>query len=160
MRITGGEELLGMVDAFVFDCDGVIWRGDHMIERFVDVLHKPTPTYYTCTLCAYLFLVLPFPFPPTCSADAMLEMLVKLNKTVVFVTNNSTKTLANFQSTLSTSDISPPNPLRFLTRGHWWDAPTTLLRGVGALRQCPGVGSKLYLPHNADLRIAGDSSQS
>lgn len=160
MRITGGEELLGMVDAFVFDCDGVIWRGDHMIERFVDVLHKPTPTYYTCTLCAYLFLVLPFPFPPTCSADAMLEMLVKLNKTVVFVTNNSTKTLANFQSTLSTSDISPPNPLSFFDLRTLVGCADHLLRGVGALRQCPGVGSKLHLPHNADLRIAGDSPQS
>eukprot|EP00729_Bicosta_minor_P015660 gene15660-13865_t len=72
MRITGGEELLGMVDAFVFDCDGVIWRGDHMIER----------------------------------ADAMLEMLVKLNKTVVFVTNNSTKTLANFQKKFSKFGIA------------------------------------------------------
>ena len=32
-RISGGAELLGMVDAFVFDCDGVIWKGDCMIDR-------------------------------------------------------------------------------------------------------------------------------
>ena len=32
-RITSGGELLGMVDAFVFDCDGVIWTGDHLIDR-------------------------------------------------------------------------------------------------------------------------------
>eukprot|EP00931_Biecheleriopsis_adriatica_P062435 TRINITY_DN37621_c0_g1_i1.p1 TRINITY_DN37621_c0_g1~~TRINITY_DN37621_c0_g1_i1.p1 ORF type:complete len:343 (+),score=82.47 TRINITY_DN37621_c0_g1_i1:123-1151(+) len=50
-------ELLEQVDLFVFDCDGVIWRGDTLIEGVKETL----------------------------------EFLRRLGKTLVFVTNNSTR---------------------------------------------------------------------
>lgn len=30
--------LLDKYDTWLFDCDGVIWRGDHIIEGVIDVL--------------------------------------------------------------------------------------------------------------------------
>mmetsp|Transcript_25789 Transcript_25789/g.43030 ORF Transcript_25789/g.43030 Transcript_25789/m.43030 type:complete len:342 (+) Transcript_25789:34-1059(+) len=64
----GPKELLSKTDIFIFDCDGVIWRGDDIIAGVPDVLSK----------------------------------LREQNKTVFFVTNNSTKSrkgyLKKFQS--------------------------------------------------------------
>ncbi|CAE8611321.1 unnamed protein product, partial [Polarella glacialis] len=54
---TDREKLLASVDLFVFDCDGVIWRGDSLIE----------------------------------GVSETLAFLRKLGKTIVFVTNNSTR---------------------------------------------------------------------
>ncbi|CCH41830.1 Phosphoglycolate phosphatase [Wickerhamomyces ciferrii] len=59
-KITSKEqvhELLNNYDTFVFDCDGVIWLGDHKIPGAVE----------------------------------SIELLKKLGKQVIFVTNNSTK---------------------------------------------------------------------
>lgn len=33
-------DLLNDVDVFIFDCDGVIWRGDSLIEKVPAVLEK------------------------------------------------------------------------------------------------------------------------
>ncbi|CUM67133.1 uncharacterized protein PRCAT00004823001 [Priceomyces carsonii] len=51
------EELLDKYDYFLFDCDGVIWLGDHLIPLVAQTL----------------------------------DLLKKKNKTIFFVTNNSTK---------------------------------------------------------------------
>jgi hypothetical protein len=32
------EELIGSCDAFVFDCDGVIWSGDHLLVQSREAL--------------------------------------------------------------------------------------------------------------------------
>lgn len=37
-RLTTPNELLDNVDIFIFDCDGVIWRGDSLIDRIPSVL--------------------------------------------------------------------------------------------------------------------------
>lgn len=34
------KELLDTVDVFIFDCDGVIWRGDSLIEGIPETLDK------------------------------------------------------------------------------------------------------------------------
>lgn len=34
------KELLDAVDVFIFDCDGVIWRGDSLIEGIPETLDK------------------------------------------------------------------------------------------------------------------------
>lgn len=60
MKITSPQQcqnLLNSYDYFLFDCDGVLWLGDHL---------------------------LPF-------VKETLQMLKNLNKTIIFVTNNSTK---------------------------------------------------------------------
>lgn len=59
-KITSKEQvsqLLQNYDTFIFDCDGVIWLGDHAIPGAVE----------------------------------SIELLTSLNKQVIFVTNNSTK---------------------------------------------------------------------
>ncbi|KAF2837844.1 4-nitrophenylphosphatase-like protein [Patellaria atrata CBS 101060] len=59
----GIEEFLARFDTFLFDCDGVLWSGDHM-------------------------------FPGT---KETLEMLRAKDKRLVFVTNNSTKSRADYK---------------------------------------------------------------
>ena len=39
-KLTTPSDLLDNVDVFIFDCDGVIWRGDSLIERVPLVLDK------------------------------------------------------------------------------------------------------------------------
>lgn len=56
------QELLGKNDTFIFDCDGVIWLGDHPIPGSVETIN----------------------------------LLNKLNKQVIFVTNNSTKSRSEY----------------------------------------------------------------
>lgn len=51
------EQLLSSYDYFLFDCDGVLWLGDHLLPSVVETL----------------------------------DLLRQLNKTLIFVTNNSTK---------------------------------------------------------------------
>lgn len=34
------KELLDQVDVFIFDCDGVIWRGDSLIDGIPETLEK------------------------------------------------------------------------------------------------------------------------
>ncbi|KAF2876981.1 HAD-like domain-containing protein [Massariosphaeria phaeospora] len=57
------EEFLSRFDVFLFDCDGVLWSGDHL-----------------------------FPNVPE-----TIEMLRKKGKQLVFVTNNSTKSRADYK---------------------------------------------------------------
>jgi len=59
-KITTKEQVLSLIDSydyFLFDCDGVLWLGDHLLP------HVPET----------------------------LDLLKEKNKTVIFVTNNSTK---------------------------------------------------------------------
>ena len=37
---TSGSKLIGKTDCFIFDCDGVIWKGDRVIDGVPDVLAK------------------------------------------------------------------------------------------------------------------------
>lgn len=39
-RLENPSDLLDSVDVFIFDCDGVIWKGDSVIDRVPDVLAK------------------------------------------------------------------------------------------------------------------------
>lgn len=55
-------KLLESYDYFLFDCDGVIWLGDHLLPSVVETL----------------------------------QLLKQQNKTVIFVTNNSTKSRSDY----------------------------------------------------------------
>ena len=39
-KLYGAESLLSQTDVFIFDCDGVIWKGDYLIEGVPAVLDK------------------------------------------------------------------------------------------------------------------------
>jgi len=39
-RLSNPAEFLSDVDVFIFDCDGVIWRGDSLIDKVPAVLDK------------------------------------------------------------------------------------------------------------------------
>lgn len=58
------KNILESYDYFLFDCDGVLWLGDHLLPQVVETLLK----------------------------------LRELNKTVIFVTNNSTKSREDYLS--------------------------------------------------------------
>ncbi|PWY68298.1 2-phosphoglycolate phosphatase [Aspergillus eucalypticola CBS 122712] len=68
---AGIQEFLDKFDVFLFDCDGVLWSGDHL-------------------------------FPGT---NETLEMLRRKGKQVVFVTNNSTKSRADYNKKLTALGI-------------------------------------------------------
>lgn len=41
VRLTSREEyatLIGKYDTFLFDCDGVLWNGDAVVDGIIDVL--------------------------------------------------------------------------------------------------------------------------
>lgn len=64
-KITSREQakaILDSYDYFLFDCDGVIWLGDHLLPSVVETLN----------------------------------MLKAQNKTIIFVTNNSTKARSDY----------------------------------------------------------------
>ncbi|KAM9922542.1 hypothetical protein OXX59_005755 [Metschnikowia pulcherrima] len=69
---TDAQNLLDKYDYFLFDCDGVIWLGDHLLPSVVETL----------------------------------ELLKKQNKTVIFVTNNSTKARKDYLSKFEKLGIS------------------------------------------------------
>lgn len=64
-------KFLSNIDAFIFDCDGVLWRGAYPIK----------------------------------GAAATLNKLKAMNKKVMFVTNNSTKSRAQYVSKLATYNL-------------------------------------------------------
>ncbi|KAK1140519.1 p-nitrophenyl phosphatase [Aspergillus melleus] len=68
---AGIREFLDKFDVFLFDCDGVLWSGDHL-------------------------------FPGT---NETLELLRSRGKQVVFVTNNSTKSRADYKKKLESLGI-------------------------------------------------------
>ncbi|KAJ5967427.1 4-nitrophenylphosphatase [Penicillium viridicatum] len=63
---AGVQEFLAKFDVFLFDCDGVLWSGDHLFPGTVETL----------------------------------ELLRNNGKQVVFVTNNSTKSRADYRKKL------------------------------------------------------------
>ncbi|KAA6416049.1 MAG: 4-nitrophenylphosphatase [Lasallia pustulata] len=73
--LTGDKEgikkFIDQFDVFLFDCDGVLWSGDHLFEGTVDTL----------------------------------EMLRSKGKQLVFVTNNSTKSRADYKKKLDAMGI-------------------------------------------------------
>ncbi|KAB8296903.1 hypothetical protein EYC80_002312 [Monilinia laxa] len=73
--LTGDQsainEFIGQFDVFLFDCDGVLWSGDHLFPGTVETL----------------------------------ELLRSKGKKIVFVTNNSTKSRAEYQKKLTTLGI-------------------------------------------------------
>ncbi|OCK87697.1 4-nitrophenylphosphatase [Cenococcum geophilum 1.58] len=60
---AGIQEFLDKFDVFLFDCDGVLWSGDHLFPRVAETI----------------------------------EMLRSQGKQLVFVTNNSTKSRADYK---------------------------------------------------------------
>ncbi|KAF2192536.1 4-nitrophenylphosphatase [Zopfia rhizophila CBS 207.26] len=60
---AGLEEFLAKFDVFLFDCDGVLWSGDHLFPKVAETI----------------------------------EMLRSKGKQLVFVTNNSTKSRADYK---------------------------------------------------------------
>lgn len=66
------EKILSEYDYFLFDCDGVIWLGDHLLPSVVETL----------------------------------QLLKDLKKTVIFVTNNSTKARSDYLEKFSKLGIS------------------------------------------------------
>ena len=42
-KLTVPSELLDKTDVFIFDCDGVIWKGDALIDRVPKVLETASP---------------------------------------------------------------------------------------------------------------------
>jgi len=65
------NEFIDRFDVFLFDCDGVLWSGDHLFEGTVETL----------------------------------ELLRSKGKQVVFVTNNSTKSRADYLKKLTSMGI-------------------------------------------------------
>ena len=39
-KLSNPAEVLSDIDVFIFDCDGVIWRGDSLIDKVPSVLEK------------------------------------------------------------------------------------------------------------------------
>lgn len=74
-HLTGDQsainDFIDQFDVFLFDCDGVLWSGDHLFEGTVETL----------------------------------ELLRSKGKKIVFVTNNSTKSRAEYQKKLTTLGI-------------------------------------------------------
>ncbi|KAL9601128.1 MAG: hypothetical protein Q9219_002727 [cf. Caloplaca sp. 3 TL-2023] len=68
---AGIEEFIDRFNVFLFDCDGVLWSGDHLFEGTVETL----------------------------------EMLRRKGKQTVFVTNNSTKSRADYKKKLESMGI-------------------------------------------------------
>ncbi|KAL3453520.1 HAD-like domain-containing protein [Aspergillus insuetus] len=68
---AGIKEFLDKFDVFLFDCDGVLWSGDHLFPGTVETL----------------------------------ELLRSSGKQVVFVTNNSTKSRADYKKKLEALGI-------------------------------------------------------
>lgn len=66
------KEIINDFDAFLFDCDGVIWKGKNIIPGTPNAINK----------------------------------LIDLGKTVIFVTNNSTKTRLQFVDKLKSFGIN------------------------------------------------------
>ncbi|KAL4810184.1 HAD-like domain-containing protein [Aspergillus unguis] len=76
---AGIREFLDKFDVFLFDCDGVLWSGDHLFPGTVETL----------------------------------ELLRSSGKQVVFVTNNSTKSRADYKKKLEALGI-PANTVYYL----------------------------------------------
>ncbi|QSZ30645.1 hypothetical protein DSL72_000203 [Monilinia vaccinii-corymbosi] len=68
---TAINDFIDLFDVFLFDCDGVLWSGDHIFPGTVETL----------------------------------ELLRSKDKKIVFVTNNSTKSRAEYQKKLTTLGI-------------------------------------------------------
>lgn len=66
------HSILANYDYFLFDCDGVLWLGDHLLPQVVETL----------------------------------DTLKKLDKTIIFVTNNSTKSREDYLAKFTKMGIS------------------------------------------------------
>uniref|UniRef100_A0A8R7UEZ2 phosphoglycolate phosphatase n=1 Tax=Triticum urartu TaxID=4572 RepID=A0A8R7UEZ2_TRIUA len=74
LTADASRSLVGSVDAFLFDCDGVIWKGDELIQGVPETL----------------------------------ELLRKLGKKLVFVTNNSRKSRRQYSKKFKTLGLEVP----------------------------------------------------
>lgn len=73
------EALISTYDTWMFDCDGVLWHGDRLIEGAVDVLSH----LRSQSAC----------HPYVCKSD----LSCKLEKNIIFVTNNATKSRQSYK---------------------------------------------------------------
>ena len=74
------EGLLSSYDTWMFDCDGVLWHGDRLIEGAVDVL-KYLRSQSACR----------------CVMHGRYDSFLEVEKNVIFVTNNATKSRQSYK---------------------------------------------------------------
>jgi len=86
MKSLGGKEdfqqLLSSYDTWLFDCDGVLWHGDRLIDGAVEVLK------FLRSQSMWLW----FDLHP----DHSLKF--QSDKSIIFVTNNATKSRKSYKS--------------------------------------------------------------
>lgn len=75
------QSLIDSCDTFLFDCDGVLWHGDHLVPGITDVL-------------AHLRKLSKPYLPPFCMKSLTSELI---DKRIIFVTNNATKSRKNYK---------------------------------------------------------------
>eukprot|EP00039_Didymoeca_costata_P023432 m.7075 g.7075 ORF g.7075 m.7075 type:complete len:581 (-) comp3644_c0_seq1:144-1886(-) len=107
MGPAGVSQVLESIDTFMFDCDGVIWRGDGLIE---------------------------------CAAE-VIQMLERLNKQIIFITNNATKTISGMKRKFEKFNIN--------VKTEW--LVTSLLVAEQYLLRHNMVGKVVYCLGTADL---------
>lgn len=76
------SRLLQDYDTWLFDCDGVLWHGDNLVEGAVEVLS------YLRSQSSYRLILSKF----------VNHLIYILEKQIIFVTNNATKSRRSYKS--------------------------------------------------------------
>ena len=79
------EALLDRYDTWLFDCDGVLWNGDQSVDGAKDVLDMLRRQSATPILSRYGDVCM------------LILLLGGVDKSVIFVTNNATKSRKNYK---------------------------------------------------------------
>ena len=126
------------IDCFVFDCDGVLWAGDHAIEGARELLHQlsgppmapPRPASSPArTASSRLNMAAssssPTPsshvasssFPAAAATTTVPAAIRSISKQVIFVTNNATKTKTAFEHKFQQLGFPAPRPGTLMSSG-------------------------------------------
>jgi 4-nitrophenyl phosphatase len=76
------QAVIDCYDTFMFDCDGVLWHGDHLIPGTIEVLAY-LRQQSKCHLCL--------------ASHDILIWVYSTEKHILFVTNNATKSRRNYK---------------------------------------------------------------
>jgi 4-nitrophenyl phosphatase len=79
------EALLDKYDTWLFDCDGVLWNGDQPVDGAKDVLDMLRRQSTTAILSRYGDVCM------------LILLLGGVDKSIIFVTNNATKSRKNYK---------------------------------------------------------------
>lgn len=88
VRLSSPEDYAGLLekyDTWMFDCDGVIWSGDHSIEgaiQVLDILRSRSMSIANQFIFVFLFGII----------------LFFVDKKVIFVTNNAAKSRKTYKA--------------------------------------------------------------